>query len=204
MRFILQIPELCLTDLFLSNFRPHINVQARRLEEFFLLMAVCNTVVVAKKPHRDRMNDVGQIELSGVDCSVHISHAVDDCEGESITTIISDRGPSPSMESGSVSMSSTTLIVPPDSTSTPHSTSILDQNTNATPKRPSNLSFFSGEMSYKIHFVILFMFFLCFHFSKQGDIQRGIDRRISRTSNDLFHQLTLLRRLLHQSRQPHL
>lgn len=138
---------LTLIDAILSNFRPHINVQARRLEEFFLLMAVCNTVVVAKKPHRDRMNDVGQIELSGVDCSVHISHAVDDCEGESITTIISDRGPSPSIESGSVSMSSTTLIVPPDSTSTPsHSTNILDQSTNATPKRPGNLSFFSGEM----------------------------------------------------------
>ncbi|XP_045030963.1 phospholipid-transporting ATPase VD isoform X1 [Daphnia magna] len=116
--------------------RPHINVQARRLEEFFLLMAVCNTVVVAKKPHRDRMNEVGQIELSGVDCSVHI--AVDD--GESF----SDRGQSPSIESGSVSMSSTTLMVPPNLNSTPHSNNVLDQNTNVTPKRPGNLSFFSA------------------------------------------------------------
>lgn len=114
-------------------------MQARRLEEFFLLMAVCNTVVVAKKPHRDRMNEVGQIELSGVDCSVHI--AVDD--GESF----SDRGQSPSIESGSVSMSSTTLMVPPNLNSTPHSNNVLDQNTNVTPKRPGNLSFFSGELS---------------------------------------------------------
>lgn len=127
-----------------SYFRPvHVNVQARRLEEFFLLMAVCNTVVVAKKPHRDRMNDVGQIEVSGVDCSVQISHTAEDGDG-SITTIVSEREPSPSIESGSGSMSSTTLIVPPSLTSTPHSTN-LDTSGNLTPKRPSNLSFFSGK-----------------------------------------------------------
>lgn len=123
----------------------HINVQARRLEEFFLLMAVCNTVVVANKPHRDRMNEVGQIEVSGVDCSVQISHTADDGDG-SIT--MSEREQSPSIESGSCSMSSTTLMVPPSQTSTPHSTS-HDQSSssNLTPKRPGNLFLFSGELT---------------------------------------------------------
>ena len=133
-----------LTLLFFICLRPmHINVQARRLEEFFLLMAVCNTVVVAKKPHRDRMNDVGQMEMSATDCSVHVSQIADDGEG-SITTVASEREPSPSIESGSCSISSTTLIVPPSSTSLPL-TSALDQSNNSTPKRPSNLSFFSGK-----------------------------------------------------------
>ncbi len=107
-------------------------------------MAVCNTVVVAKKPHRDRMNEVGQIELSGVDCSVHVSHTADDGEG-SITTIVSEREQSPSIESGSCSMSSTTLMVPPASASTPLATN-HDQSSNVTPKRPGNLSFFSGKL----------------------------------------------------------
>ena len=119
-----------------------INVQARRLEEFFLLMAVCNTVVVAKKPHRDRMNEDGiQVNNStAIDGTAHMSQAIitgDDDEG-SIT--ISLREPSPSIDSNS--MSSTTLIIPPaQATSTPASSA------NATPKRPVNLSFFSGRPS---------------------------------------------------------
>ena len=90
------------------------------------------------------MNDVGQIELSGVDCSIHISQTANDGDG-SITTIISDREPSPSIESGSGSMSSTTLIVPPSSASTPLSIN-SDQCSNVTPKRPGNLSLFSGKI----------------------------------------------------------
>lgn len=107
----------------------NISVQAKRLAEFYLLLAVCNTVVVAKKPHRDRMNEAGQLENSRAECSVHVSQA-DDADG-SLTTIASEREPSPSIESGSASMSSTTLVIPAST---------------STPRRPGNLFFFSGSL----------------------------------------------------------
>lgn len=112
----------------------HINVQARRLEEFFLLMAVCNTVVVAKKPHRDRMNEVGQIESSTIVINNH-QHAVDDSSDGNLS-VISERDSTMSLDPNSM-----TLIVPlPLSTSTPSTAA----TGNITPKRPGNLFFFSG------------------------------------------------------------
>lgn len=105
-------------------------------------MAVANTVVVAKKPHRDRMNEDGiQVNNStAVDNSVSRANGADDDEG-SIT--ISLREPSPSIESSS--FTSTTLIIPPaQATSTP-SAAQSGASSNATPKRPGNLFLFSGR-----------------------------------------------------------
>ena len=136
----------------------HINVQARRLEEFFLLMAVCNTVVVAKKPHRDRMNEVGQIENStvvvggadGSNQAVHIvnQQAVDDSDGS--LSVISERDSTLSLDPNSM-----TLIVPrPVTTSTPSATP-----GNVTPKRPGNLFFFSGiDKGFCMPSALIFLF----------------------------------------------
>lgn len=113
-------------------------------------MAVCNTVVVAKKPHRDRMmNDDGvpmnQSMVTTVDCSNHNNHAAGDDEEGSIITI-SEREPSPSIDSSS--MSSTTLIIPPvlggNGCGIVSSSSSVS---NVTPKRPGNLFFFTGRPS---------------------------------------------------------
>ena len=35
--------------------------QAQEVQDFFLLLAVCNTVIVAKHPHHDHMNASGVI-----------------------------------------------------------------------------------------------------------------------------------------------
>ena len=35
--------------------------QAQQVQDFFLLLAVCNTVIVAKYPHHDHMNASGVI-----------------------------------------------------------------------------------------------------------------------------------------------
>ncbi|XP_054718462.1 phospholipid-transporting ATPase VA-like [Uloborus diversus] len=37
----------------------HLNSHSQRIQDFFLLLAVCNTVVVAKHPHKDQMNSSG-------------------------------------------------------------------------------------------------------------------------------------------------
>ena len=122
------------------------NVQARRLEEFFQLMAVCNTVVVAKKPHHDKMNDTGQIENSTVECSIQINE-VTDCDA---TNTFEENDPCPSMESVSSSLSSTTLIIPTILTSTPLVTQHINEAINLTPKRPGNLFSFPGNYYHKI------------------------------------------------------
>jgi len=119
------------------------NVQARRLEEFFQLMAVCNTVVVAKKPHHDKMNDTGQIENSAVECSVQVTE-VADCDA---TVAFEENDPCPSMESVSSSLSSTTLIIPTILTSTPLATQHINEAINLTPKRPGSLFSFPGRAS---------------------------------------------------------
>ena len=36
-------------------------LQAQQVQDFFLLLAVCNTVIVAKYPHHDHMNASGVI-----------------------------------------------------------------------------------------------------------------------------------------------
>lgn len=37
----------------------HLSTHCQRIQDFFLLLAVCNTVVVAKHPHKDQMNSSG-------------------------------------------------------------------------------------------------------------------------------------------------
>ena len=103
-------------------------------------MAVCNTVVVAKKPHYDKMNDTGQIENSTVECSVQIREAVD-CDG---SVGYPEPDPSPSIESVSSSLSSATLIIPTVLTSTPLGTQHINEAVNLTPKRPGSLFSFHG------------------------------------------------------------
>lgn len=102
-------------------------------------MAVCNTVVVAKKPHHDKMNDVGQIENSNAECSVQITEAAD-CD----VNASADQDPSSSIDSALCSFSSTAHIVPPALTSTPVVTSNVVEAINMTPKRPGSLFSFTG------------------------------------------------------------
>lgn len=110
-------------------------------------MAVCNTVVVAKKPHKDRMlNDDGvQVNRSNVTTAEHsalgLQSVADDEEG-SIITIMTEREPSPSIDSSSIN--STTLIIPPTASGNIIVTSSAG---NVTPKRPGNLFFFTGRPS---------------------------------------------------------
>ena len=35
----------------------HLSSHNQRIQDFFLLLAVCNTVVVAKHPHKDQVSD---------------------------------------------------------------------------------------------------------------------------------------------------
>uniref|UniRef100_T1JA93 Phospholipid-transporting ATPase n=1 Tax=Strigamia maritima TaxID=126957 RepID=T1JA93_STRMM len=37
----------------------HMTAQSQRIQDFFLLLSVCNTVVVSKHPHQDKMNSSG-------------------------------------------------------------------------------------------------------------------------------------------------
>uniref|UniRef100_A0A182Y662 Phospholipid-transporting ATPase n=1 Tax=Anopheles stephensi TaxID=30069 RepID=A0A182Y662_ANOST len=43
---------------------------ANQIQEFFLVLAICNTVVVSATPHRDNMNASGVIEMNDSDTSV--------------------------------------------------------------------------------------------------------------------------------------
>ncbi|XP_055539760.1 phospholipid-transporting ATPase VD isoform X2 [Wyeomyia smithii] len=43
---------------------------AQQIQEFFLVLAICNTVVVSATPHKDHMNASGVIELNDSDTSV--------------------------------------------------------------------------------------------------------------------------------------
>uniref|UniRef100_A0A182QXU6 Phospholipid-transporting ATPase n=1 Tax=Anopheles farauti TaxID=69004 RepID=A0A182QXU6_9DIPT len=43
---------------------------AQQIQEFFLVLAICNTVVVSATPHRDNMNASGVIEMNDSDTSV--------------------------------------------------------------------------------------------------------------------------------------
>lgn len=136
------------------------SVQAKRLQEFFLLMAVCNTVVVAKQPHRDRMNDNGVVE-SGVHIVTssevgpppsHSSRAdpqltVDTfllkvfffCLALQVDCSVGEPEDSPSIGSAS----SSGLLVPPAVGGSPCSSA-------ATPKRPKHLFTFPGSQSLSI------------------------------------------------------
>ena len=52
--------RICQTLLY-QNLYNKIHFQSHLAHEFFLLLAVCNTVIVAKHPHRDTMNASGLI-----------------------------------------------------------------------------------------------------------------------------------------------
>lgn len=45
------------------------------MQEFFLLLAVCNTVIVAKSPHRDSMNESGIVPNSAKIQGANVSAA---------------------------------------------------------------------------------------------------------------------------------
>ena len=40
------------------------SLQTATVQDFFLLLSVCNTVIVAKHPHRDSMNVPGSLEAA--------------------------------------------------------------------------------------------------------------------------------------------
>lgn len=60
-----------LEDMCRSDQMQHFTVHSQRIQEFFLVLAICNTVVVSATPHRDIMNASGMIE-SQDDMSVTI------------------------------------------------------------------------------------------------------------------------------------
>ena len=64
--------------------------QAGITQDFFLLMAVCNTVIVAKHPHKDMMNASGMIcNTSAVDIQKsEVQDSVSNCETASIATTV--------------------------------------------------------------------------------------------------------------------
>ncbi|XP_062707400.1 phospholipid-transporting ATPase VD isoform X2 [Aedes albopictus] len=49
---------------------------AEQIQEFFLVLAICNTVVVSATPHKDHMNASGVIELNDSDTSVTLVRPV--------------------------------------------------------------------------------------------------------------------------------
>ncbi|XP_039446404.1 phospholipid-transporting ATPase VD isoform X2 [Culex pipiens pallens] len=49
---------------------------AQQIQEFFLVLAICNTVVVSATPHKDHMNASGVIELNDSDTSVTLVRPV--------------------------------------------------------------------------------------------------------------------------------
>ncbi len=65
------IEDMCQTDHLLQ-----LNTESQRIQEFLLVLAICNTVVVSASPHRDIMNASGQIECVD-DSSVQIVRSSD-------------------------------------------------------------------------------------------------------------------------------
>ncbi|XP_052894439.1 phospholipid-transporting ATPase VD isoform X1 [Anopheles moucheti] len=58
---------------------------ANQIQEFFLVLAICNTVVVSATPHRDNMNASGVIEMNDSDTSVTLVRpALVDSDGGSL------------------------------------------------------------------------------------------------------------------------
>lgn len=57
--------------------------QAAQTQDFFLLLAICNTVIVAKYPHRDVMNASGLV-LSGMGDDKRRSEQSQDQDGSFI------------------------------------------------------------------------------------------------------------------------
>ena len=106
-------------------------------------MAVCNTVVVAKKPHHDKMNESGIIENTAAECSVQISLASDADGSISMT----DNDATPSIESTTGSTSSASLLVPL-SENAPSDAALYPVSATSsavtTPKRPRSLFSFPG------------------------------------------------------------
>lgn len=54
--------ELCQLDMEINydkDMKVYLKPERQRIQDFFLLMAICNTVVVSKHPHKDQMNSSG-------------------------------------------------------------------------------------------------------------------------------------------------
>lgn len=51
-----------LADLFEIDQMQNLTTHSQRIQEFFLVLTICNTVVVSAAPHRDMMNASGMIE----------------------------------------------------------------------------------------------------------------------------------------------
>lgn len=49
-------------DMVASYFSSSYTKSAERIQEFFLVLSICNTVIVSETPHRDTMNASGMIE----------------------------------------------------------------------------------------------------------------------------------------------
>lgn len=69
------LEDMCLTDQ-MQNFTIH----SQRIQEFFLVLSICNTVVVSATPHRDIMNASGMIECQD-DVSVTVVKPMDSTNG---------------------------------------------------------------------------------------------------------------------------
>ncbi|XP_021953805.2 probable phospholipid-transporting ATPase VD isoform X3 [Folsomia candida] len=54
-----------------GNLQEGYSEKAEKIREFFLILAICNTVVVAKHPHVDKMNDHGDVEEPDGEVAAH-------------------------------------------------------------------------------------------------------------------------------------
>ena len=106
-----------------TKLRMHPN--AGLTQDFFLLLAVCNTVIVAKHPHKDRMN------ASGMICNVSTASA-------------SDFDPAPN---GSVIGKIYEESATPSEVSSVQSVAPLQPEPSLTPKRTNNRFFFNNPLS---------------------------------------------------------
>ncbi|KAK3100160.1 hypothetical protein FSP39_015575 [Pinctada imbricata] len=68
-----EISSMCLRSLNSVNIDVQETSHSQRIQEFFLLMAICNTVVVTHHAHEDLMDDSGSILNGGAKASHHQS-----------------------------------------------------------------------------------------------------------------------------------
>lgn len=60
-------------------------IQAQRIQEFFLVLSICNTVIVSATPHHDSMNASGMIEASEDSGSVKMIRSAENNGNASMT-----------------------------------------------------------------------------------------------------------------------
>lgn len=93
-----------LQELLETPYNTDMNSHPKKLQEFLLVLALCNTVVVSRLPHRDMMNASGVIEP--LDKSICPNTSENICKGSRYSKLIESRSvtPSPTCNVGSNSI----------------------------------------------------------------------------------------------------